>query len=318
MSSSLFPWPGEHLATVGVFDGLHLGHRAILDALVAAARRERVPALLITFSPRPITVLSPGTPPDELTPLPRKLRLLAEAGITRVAVLRFSAAFSRMEPEDFLTEILGAGAGLRGIWIGHDFRFGHGRKGGWEMLQTVAARLRIPAIRVDAIVRDGGTVSSNRIRERIRAGAIPEAARLLGRWPDLEGTVVAGRREGKRLLVATANLALPEGQCLPALGVYAGMAEWDGTWWPAVMNLGRRPTLTDGGLVVPEVHVLDLDQDLCGRRLLFQLRQRLREERSFPSLRELRDQIAADIAQTRALAASWVPPDSSLASACES
>ena len=125
MCSSHENWPGEYLATVGVFDGLHLGHRAILSPLLDASRRTGLPTVLFTFQPRPVTIFAPDTPPDELTPAPRKWRILAEAGIDRVSVLRFSREFARVEPEEFLTKVLGAGGGLRGIWIGYDFRFGH-------------------------------------------------------------------------------------------------------------------------------------------------------------------------------------------------
>jgi riboflavin kinase/FMN adenylyltransferase len=311
--SKPFPWPDAYVATVGVFDGLHLGHRAILDPVLAASREMGLPAVVFTFQPRPVTVFAPGTPHDELTPLPRKLRLIAELGIERLSILRFSKVFAQIEPEEFLTEILGAGSGLRGIWIGHDFRFGHRRRGDWDLLRRESVRLGFRAERVDAFIQDGAPVSSTRIREHLRAGEIESAARLLGRWPDLEGRVVSGRGQGRRVLVATANLRLPDTQCLPALGVYAGLAEWDGTCRTAVLNLGRRPTLTAGEEVVPEVHVLDTDQELLGRTLRFQIHARLRDERKFGSLGELRAQIETDIEQTRRLASGWSPQETELA-----
>lgn len=313
MSSSDRVWPGEYLATVGVFDGLHRGHRAILDRLIDASRESGLPAVLFTFQPRPVTVFAPGTPHDELTPMPRKLRLIAELGIERVSVLRFSAAFAQIEAEAFLSDVLGAGSGLRGLWIGHDFRFGHRRRGDWDLLRQEADRLGFRAERVEALVQDGLPVSSTRIREQMRSGRIDSAAAMLGRWPDLEGTVVTGRGEGRRVLVATANLALPEQQCLPANGVYAGEAEWDGTLRPAVMNIGRRPTLTSEAAIVPEVHVLDVEEDLVGRRLLFRMRARLRDERKFLSINELRTQVLIDIEETRRLATGWKPQESELA-----
>jgi riboflavin kinase / FMN adenylyltransferase len=317
VSSSSRVWPGEYLATVGVFDGLHLGHRAILDRLLTASHETGLPAVLFTFQPRPVTVFAPGTPHDELTPLPRKLRLIAELGIQRVSVLRFSAAFARIEAESFLTEILGAGSGLRGLWIGHDFRFGHRRRGDWDLVRREADRLGFRAERAEALLQGTRPVSSSRIREYLRAGEIESAAALLGRWPDLEGTVVTGRGQGRRVLVATANLALPEQQCLPATGVYAGEAEWEGSYRPAVMNLGRRPTLTSEAEVVPEVHILDTDEDLRGQRLLFRIRARLREERKFPSIDELRTQVDADIEKARRLAAEWKPLETELAPGSE-
>lgn len=305
MSSRPIPLPGEFLATVGVFDGLHLGHHTILEPLLAEARERGLPPVLFTFHPRPVTVFAPGTPPDELTPMPRKLRLLAEAGIERVVVLRFSQRFAAVEAEEFLTDVLGAGNGLKGIWIGHDFRFGRRRRGNPEMLREAGSKYGFTIAQVGPFNLDGAPVSSTRVREQIHLGAIPEAARLIGRWPDIEGLVVGGRGEGHKLLVATANLLLPETQCLPATGVYAGEAEWDGNYRPAVMNLGWRPTLTDGSQLVPEVHILDFSGDLRGKRLLFRMRQHLRGESTFLSLNELRVQIEEDIDQTRRIAENW-------------
>jgi riboflavin kinase/FMN adenylyltransferase len=237
---------------------------------------------------------------------------LAELGIERIVVLRFSREFARVSATDFLVKVLGAGAGLRGLWIGHDFRFGHRREGNQSLLERLGARERFDLVRVDALRIDGQPVSSTSIRSALREGRVEEAAKLLGRWPDLEGVVVTGRMEGKRHLVPTANLELPKAQCLPAPGVYAGEAEWDGRHHPAVMNLGKRPTLTNEGRLVPEVHVLGFDGDLRGLRLNFRLRRRLREERKFHSINELRDQIALDIAETRTLAEEWQTMESDL------
>jgi riboflavin kinase / FMN adenylyltransferase len=307
------PWSGEYLATVGVFDGLHPGHWAILSSLLDEGRKTGLPTVLFTFQPRPVTIFAPATPPDELTPAPRKWRLLAEAGIDRVTILRFSREFALVEPEEFLTEVLGAGYGLKGIWIGYDFRFGHRRRGDWEMLERMGKRFGYQAHLVHEVSRDGAPVSSSRIRSCLREGRIAEAARLLGRWPDLEGTVVAGRGQGAKILVPTANLALPEGQCSPALGVYAGEVEWEGKWRPAVMNFGRRPTVTSGEQVVPEVHLLDFEGDLRGRRLLFRLRDRLRAESKFNNTNELVEQVGRDIAATRLLAKKWTDSETGLA-----
>lgn len=277
--------------------------------MLEEARRCGVAPLLFTFRPRPVAVFAPRTPPDELTPPPRKWRLLAERGVERVVVLRFSAAFARVEAERFATEILGVGTRLRAIWVGHDFRFGHGRRGDFEMLERLGARLRFAAHRIGPVEEGGEPISSSRIRRLIRAGGIEAAARLLGRWPDLEGIVVPGRGEGGRLLVPTANLALEPTQCLPATGVYAGQAEHDGDWVPAVMNIGHRPTLTRGEQLVPEVHLLGGAVELRGRRLLFRLRARLREERKFQDLNALRRQVEADLGEVSRLAVRWKNED---------
>jgi riboflavin kinase/FMN adenylyltransferase len=298
-------WPDAYLATVGVFDGMHIGHRTIVESMLAASRETGLPAILFTFDPRPVAVFAPGTPPDELTPLPRKLRLLAEVGVERVTVLRFSHAFARIEPEDFLKDVLGAGNGLKGIWVGHDFRFGHRRRGDWRMIQEEAPRYGYRALRVEAVERDGLPVSSSRIRAALRSGEVDVTARMLGRYPDVEGEVVTGRGQGRKLLVPTANLRLPAAQFIPATGVYAGEAEWEGGWLPAVMNLGHRPTVGPSEDLTPEVHILDFEGDLVGRRLLFRMRRRLREERKFASISELREQIVRDISTTTDLAHRW-------------
>jgi riboflavin kinase/FMN adenylyltransferase len=293
-------FPGEYLATVGVFDGVHRGHRAILDSMLEAGARSGLPCVVATFHPRPVRVFVPDAPADELTPLRRKLRLLAEIGITRVLALRFSRAFAEIPPERFLVEVLGAGRGLRGLWVGHDFRFGKDRQGDWDLIRHAAPRHGYEPHRSEAVAHEGRIVSSSEVRRLLREGDVETAASLLGRLPDIEGIVVSGRGQGAKVLVATANLRLAPEQFLPAPGVYAGVAEWDGAEHRAVMNLGRRPTLTGGADLVPEVHVLDWHGDLRGRRMLFRMGTRLREERKFPGLKELQDQVARDIERARA------------------
>ncbi|MBD3163504.1 MAG: riboflavin biosynthesis protein RibF [Candidatus Eisenbacteria bacterium] len=313
VSSEWLPFADPFVATIGVFDGLHRGHEAILGPMLAEARRRDLPSVLFTFRPRPVTVFAPETPPDELTPPPRKWRLLAERGVDRVIVLRFSAAFARVEAARFARTVLGADSLLRAIWVGYDFRFGHRRQGDFALLQRLGGRYGFPTHRIEAIQEEGEPISSSRIRRLVREGEIEAAARLLGRWPDLEGRVVSGRGQGAKVLVPTANLDVPPTQCLPAIGVYAGQAEHGGEWVPAVMNLGTRPTLTEGERIVPEVHLLGRSTELRGRSLLFRIRARLRGERKFPDLNALRRQVEADIRETERRAAGWKEADSGLA-----
>jgi riboflavin kinase/FMN adenylyltransferase len=180
------------------------------------------------------------------------------------------------------------------------------------MIRAGAGRYGYRAVRIGAVEQGGRVISSSRIRAALREGEVEDAAAMLGRLPDIEGIVVTGRGEGKRRLVATANLDLPSAQFLPAPGVYAGEAEWEGAWHPAVMNLGRRPTLGPEDRLIPEVHVIDLEEDLLGRRLLFRMRLRLREERKFPSIDALRRQIMADISAVRTLADRWAGKETDL------
>lgn len=269
--------------------------------MVAEGARSGLPCLVATFHPRPVRIFAPDAPADELTPLRRKIRLLAEVGATRLLAIRFSRALAEMEPEDFLTEALGAGSGLRGLWIGHDFRFGRGRRGDWDLIQSAGERGGFATHRIEAVRIGDSIISSTAIRSRLRDGRVEDAAAMLGRLPDIEGRVVTGRGLGARVLVPTANLALAPEQFLPAPGVYAGTAEWDGTEHRAVMNLGTRPTLQGGTALVPEVHVLDWQGDLGGRILAFRMRRWLREERNFPSIKELRQQVDRDIAEARSI-----------------
>jgi riboflavin kinase/FMN adenylyltransferase len=299
-------FPDGYLATVGVFDGVHRGHRAILDAMVAEGARRGLPCLVATFHPRPVRVFAPDAPADELTPLRRKIRLLAEIGVARVLAIRFSHVFAEMEPEEFLGRVLGAGTGLRGLWIGHDFRFGRDRRGDWDLVRAAGVRHGFDTHRIEALQLGSAVISSSAIRRCLNEGRVEDAAMMLGRLPEIEGRVVTGRGQGAKVLVPTANLALPPEHVLPATGVYAGTAEWDGIEHRAVMNLGRRPTLTGGDDLVPEVHVLDWNGDLLGRSLSFRMRMRVREEQNFPSIKELREQIDRDIDQARCLP-EWKP-----------
>lgn len=298
----------EVVATIGVFDGVHRGHRSLLEAVIARARSLGVPSLVITFDPHPISILAPGAPPHLLTPRPAKTRILAEVGIDLVWFLPFSRSLAALTPESFLEDLLLRAVRPREIRIGHDFRFGHDRRGDFELLREFGQRLGFSVRRHEAVREEGRILSSSRVRRALERGEIAEAERILGHSVLLEGVVGAGRGEGHRLLVPTANLELPAEQFLPGRGVYAAWAELGGALCPAVANVGVRPTLTRDERATVEVHLIDWAGDLRGRILPVHLSRRLRPERKFESLEALRAAVLADIERARALLASGGGP----------
>ena len=264
---------------IGTFDGVHRGHLRVLDAALAA---DGVPTV-VTFDPHPRTVL--GNRVELLATLERRLELLADAGIEDVLVVRFDDAVAALSPEEFAERTLRR-IGAETVVAGEGFRFGHRRSGDLALLERLGFRVAaVPLL-------DG--VSSSRVRDLARVGAVGEAAQLLGRPVEVEGTVVLGDQRGGTLGFPTANLAVPADLLVPAYGIYAGAA--DGA--RAAVSIGTNPHYGGTERRV-EAHLLDFDGDLYGRRLVVELWARLRDERSFASERELVEQIAKDVEVTR-------------------
>ncbi len=265
---------------IGTFDGVHLGHRRVLEAAVAAGL---VPTV-VTFDPHPRIAF--GYEVDLLTPLRRRLELIGDAGIQEALVVEFDLDLARLEPEEFAERVL-VPIGTEVVVAGPDFRFGHGRTGDLDLLQRLGFDARtVPHVE---------NVSSSRIRDLLRAGEIERAAKLLGRPPEVEGTVVTGDARGGTLGFPTANLRLEPELLVPAYGIYAGAA--DGR--RAAISIGTNPHYGGAERRV-EAHLLDFDGDLYGRSLVLQLWRRLRDEQSFGSEEELVAQIARDVEETRA------------------
>jgi riboflavin kinase/FMN adenylyltransferase len=277
--------------TLGNFDGVHVGHRAVLDVLRDAARRAGGPSVVYTFDPAPTAVLVPERHPPRILPLEARVARLHEAGVDVVVVERFSRAMAAHPAEWFAREVLGRRLGAASVVLGWDARFGHGREGSAEAL-----RGWLPEVEVEVVApleQEGAPVSSSRVRALVREGRVEEASALLGRPHRLEGTVVHGDARGRTLGFPTANLLL-DTELLPALGVYATWVSVDGgPPLPGVMNFGQRPTV-DGTRLSPEVHLLGFSGDLYGCGLAVDLVARLREERRFPSLDTLVAQIRED------------------------
>jgi len=296
---------GSTVATVGMFDGVHRGHRALLDRVAAEAAARGVPAAAVTFDRHPLTVLRPGSEPPLLTTLDRKVELLGQAGMAVVLVLEFTRELSEVGAEAFADQVLFDGLAARAVVVGENFRFGHKAAGDPALLASLGRPRGIDVVAVP-LHRDGDqVVSSTRVRSELAAGDVAAAAASLGRPYALEGEVVVGDRRGRPLLgVPTANLEVPPGIALPADGVYAGHLtdQTDGVLRPAAISVGTNPQFGTDHRV--EAHVLDFDADLYGHRVSVSFAHHLRDQATFAGVDELIAQIRADIDQARRLLSS--------------
>lgn len=266
---------------VGTFDGVHLGHRRVLQAALDTG----LPVRVLTFDPHPRVVL--GHFVEALATLERRLELLAELGVAETTVVEFTLDVAKLEPEEFAAEQL---ADAAVVVAGADFRFGRRRRGDVELL----ARLGYEVLPVPLL--EG--VSSTEIRRHLHEGEMPAAARLLGRPPELDGTVVGGDQRGGTLGYPTANLAVEPALLVPAYGIYAGAAHVDGVGHRAAISIGTNPHYGGDERRI-EPYLLDFEGDLYGRRLVVELWERLRDEQVFESEQALVDQIARDVEATR-------------------
>ena len=284
--------PGPVHLAIGVFDGVHVGHQAVIRA---AMSQEAGTAVVATFDPHPARVLRPDRAPRLLTSTRHKLRILERLGVGRVLVLAFDEAFATIEAEVFVDRLRDACQPLGSIAVGDDWTFGHRARGTVALLRSRG--VTVHAVR--AVQVDGAAARSTAVRNAIEAGDLARAARLLGRPATVLGTVVAGRRLGRTLGFPTANLIL-ENEQLPPNGVYAVRAALEGRPLAGVANLGLRPTVASAG---PErrleVHFFDFNDDLYGRELEVEWVGFLRPERAFASLEALQAQIALDAAAAR-------------------
>lgn len=292
----------ESVATIGVFDGLHLGHRTILQRLRSAARAQGLPAVCVTFSTHPKAVLL-GEAPRHILSLEHRLELLAATGVDTTVVIEFSPTFSRTEPEAFVEELLVRRLGARHLVIGHDTAIGRHRRGDAEFLAEAGRRYGFSVVAVGGVLVDGEVVSSTAVRRAIAEGDLPRVERLLGRPMSLLGRVVKGDGRGATIGFPTANLEV-HSEAFPPLGVYAVTARCADGDLPGVMNYGLRPTFKqDERHAVFEIHVLqeagDPPLDLYGARMEVFLHSYLRREKRFDGAEELVAQIAADCEAAR-------------------
>lgn len=294
---------GPSVVVIGNFDGVHRGHQAVLHQARTLADARSLRCVVLTFDPHPAEVLGRGSPP-RLTTLATRLELLGAHGATEVAVEPFSMELAAWSPEQFARDLLAARLGARAVVVGQNFRFGHKRAGNFEALREFGFGLGFEAVAAEVDGDEDGPFSSTRVRDAIAAGEVERAARVLGRPHALRGKVEHGDARGRTLGFPTANLG-GAGEMLPAYGVYAVRARIAGAADRAahaarggVMNLGVRPTV-DGMSLRVEVHLFDFDGDLYGQEMQVDLVSRIREERRFAGIDELKSQITRDAQAAR-------------------
>ncbi|NQW11353.1 MAG: bifunctional riboflavin kinase/FAD synthetase [Alphaproteobacteria bacterium] len=293
------------VVAIGNFDGVHLGHRAVIGEAARIAGDLHAKLAVLTFEPHPRLFFQPTIEPFRLTTATVRATKLEELGVDLMFELRFDRAFAEISADAFIEDVLHRTIGARHVVIGYDFNFGHRRRGTPDMLVERAGHLGFGATKVSAVHEsDGAVYSSSRIRQCLSEGDPRGAASLLGAPWEVEGIVEEGDRRGRTIGFPTANLRLGPLVC-PRLGVYAVRARLDegegaGSWMTGVANLGQRPTVNDRGILL-EVHIFDRDLDLYGRRLRVRLIDFIRPERKFDGLDALTAQIAADAARAREL-----------------
>lgn len=286
------------VVTIGNFDGVHLGHQAVIQQLKDYAKDMGLPAVVVTFEPQPLEYFSAETAPARLTSFREKIEWLNQHGIERVVCLRFQASLAALSAEQFVEKLLVKGLAVKRIVVGDDFRFGKGRKGTYQSLQSFGVRYGFDVVSTETLIMQGDRVSSSRIRDALKEGSLQEARALLGRPYCMSGRVVHGDKRGRELGFPTANISLNR-RMSPLLGIYAvrveGLAEesLDG-----VAYIGTRPVF-DGKRLLLEVHLLDYSEEIYGQHLQVKFYKRLRSEMKFDSVDQLRTQIDRDIEHAR-------------------
>lgn len=282
--------------TVGNFDGVHLGHRRVIQTLKEFS--DGLPLLALTFDPHPSHVLFPSNGKPSVIPLSERIHLLLELGVDAVVVQKFDETFAQLSADDFISKYLLQEFSLKKAVIGFDFCYGAGRKGDWNHFNQAAAKFGFDARRAEVMLVDGVPVSSSRIRTAVHALDFPLVEKLLGRPYSLSGIVVQGDQRGRLIGFPTANLGLEqELPLLPPFGVYAVDVFLPNELTPrhGVMNCGVRPTIASGLRLQIETHILDYSGDLYGKKITFCVRKFIRTEMKFSGLEQLREQIQSDV-----------------------
>lgn len=286
-------WRSPVLA-LGNFDGLHRGHVKIIERIQRGATERGGTSVVLTFDPHPPRVLRPEKAPPLLMTKAQKIDALSRAGVQGAAVVRFTREMSQWEPEQFVQKVLVDWLRVAEVWVGADFLFGRERSGNFTLLRSLGAQFGFRAEKIDPIRYKDFVVSSTRIRRLVSEGRVDEAGALLGHHYAIDGTVVEGARRGREIGFPTANLSTGN-DLIPPHGVYATVLTLDGEVMPSVTNVGQRPTFGDQLAMTIETHVIGKSLDLYGRQVRLAFVQRLRDERKFPDLEALVEQISADV-----------------------
>jgi riboflavin kinase/FMN adenylyltransferase len=284
--------------TMGVFDGLHLGHQLIMSTVVERARATGAVPTVITFDPHPRVVLHPESAPPLLQTFDQRIEALGLLGIEQTIVIRFTRAFSQTRAEEFLRDVVSDRLQAKEVYLGRGFAFGRNREGNIELLKRVSQQLGFRAEEVPEVRLRGQRISSTRIRELLLQGRVNLARRMLGRPYGVEGRVVRGAERGQQIGFPTANL-LPQNRVIPRNGVYVTATLIDGQWRPSVANVGTRPTFETSTHTSIEAFVMDWSGNLYGDVVRVRFLHRLRDERKFESVRHLQEQIERDVLRAR-------------------
>jgi len=280
--------------TIGNFDGVHKGHQKLIQLACSRAKAQDLVSVVVTFDPHPLRVLRSDKTPPFITLTEQKLELISQHGPQVCLLLHFDMDMARLAPEDFVRKYLLEGVGMHEMIIGYDYHLGKGRAGNFETLSELGAKHGFTVDRLDPVSIDDAIVSSTRIRDLVQAGNVWSVRPLLGRFYQVRGEIVHGMNRGGRLLgFPTANLKLVD-ELFPKPGVYAIWVELDGEVHMGVANIGKNPTFGNDALSV-EAHILDFEGDIYGRDIRVHFVQRIRDERKFNGIDELKDRIGKDV-----------------------
>jgi riboflavin kinase/FMN adenylyltransferase len=292
-------WSQPVLA-LGNFDGVHRGHRKILERVRRVADERGATSVVMTFDPHPPRVVRPDKAPPLLMTKSQKLEAIEQAGVHGAAIVRFTPEMSRWEPEMFVRTVLVDWLRVAEVWVGANFLFGHDRTGNFTLLRVLGSRYGFRAEKIDPVRYKEFVVSSTRVRRLVSEGRVDEAGALLGHAYSLDGTVVRGDQRGRTIGFPTANLCT-ENELLPPHGVYATTIRIRDIVHASVTNVGVRPTVDNSGRTTIETHIFKFDRDVYGAPVRLGFVQRIRDERAFETLEQLQAQIAADCTRARVL-----------------
>ncbi len=291
----------ETLLTIGVFDGVHLGHKYLLSKLVEQSKNDKLISCVITFKQHPQGLFNPQSGPPFLTNLTQKTKLLSDEGAQIIIALTFTLELAQTDARQFI-ELLQKYLKIRGLFLGPDFTLGRNQEGNAEYLRNLGRDMNFNLTVVPHLKIDGEIISSTAIRNALAKGDIKKVNRMLGRHFSLEGRVITGSGRGVELSFPTANLDIEPGRALPSDGIYATWAYLDDKRYPSVTNIGKRPTFGDNERTV-EVYIIDFQDNLYRHQLKIDIIEKLRDERKFATAEALQDQIADDVIQATALLA---------------
>jgi riboflavin kinase/FMN adenylyltransferase len=286
--------------TLGTYDGLHLGHQKIIRRVVEKARSRGGTSCVVTFDPHPREVLSPKDAPNLLTTTDKKAQLIEQLGVNALCLVKFTPEFAKIEARDFVENFLVGTLHMKAIIAGYDWGFGRGRKGDVHLLEELSKKYQYEVEQVDGVEVDGRIVSSTLVREMILGGDLPQAEKFLGRKYSITGDIVGGARLGRELGFPTANIE-PRHEAIPPDGIYAVWVEVAGIRKPGTLNIGFRPTVSNGRKRTVEVHIMDFYRDIYNEKIEVTFVAKLREEKKFPSVEALTEQIKKDVEKARSI-----------------